>query len=273
MFRKSESTDRSSRTTPHGVTAPRVTAPRATAEKSRPSIFWLLAPLVVPIMNLATRYRVRDAHKLPREGAFVLAPNHYSEIDPVVVAHVVWRLGRIPRFLAKAGLFTIPVVGWMLRASGQIPVERSGSVRGGDALKAARELTERGRLIIVYPEGSLTRDPGLWPMRGKSGAVRIALEQRIPVIPVAHWGTQQLMARYSKKVRLFPPKTIDVKFGDPVDLSAYADRPLDSATLSEATSVVMDAITALLEDLRSEKAPAVRWNPKDNNQEETGRFE
>ena len=261
------------RSTPETPESPHIRRLRASPEKTRPSIFWTIALLVVPIMNVVTRYRVHDAYKMPREGAFVLAPNHYSEIDPVVMGHIVWRLGRAPRFLAKAGVFKNPIVGWLLRASGQIPVERAGGVRGNAALGAAHELVEKGRLIVVYPEGSLTRDPDLWPMRGKTGAVRIALEQDITVIPVAHWGTQKLMARYSKKIHLFPRKTIDVKFGDPVDLSAFRDRTLDSATLAEATSVVMDAITALLEDLRSEKAPQTRWNPKDNNQNETGRFE
>jgi len=246
---------------------------KATAEKTRPSIFWLLASVAVPPMNLLTRYRIEGAEKLPRTGAFVLAPNHYSEIDPVVMGHVVWRLGRAPRFLAKAGLFTNPVLGWLLRRSGQIPVERAGAVRGSEPLRAANELVEKGRLVIVYPEGSLTRDPDMWPMRGKTGAVRIALEQGIPVVPAAHWGTQQVMGRYSKKISLFPRKTIRVKFGDPVDLSAFRGRTLDSGTLAEATSVVMDAITALLEDLRGESAPEQRWDPKTNNQKETGRFE
>jgi 1-acyl-sn-glycerol-3-phosphate acyltransferase len=255
---------------PEPASAPRL---KATAEKTRPSVFWVLAALAVPLMNLVTRYRIDGAEKLPRTGAFVLAPNHYSEIDPVVMGHAVWRLGRAPRFLAKASLFRIPVVGWLLARSGQVPVERAGSVRGSEPLRAAGELVEKGRLVIVYPEGSLTRDPDMWPMRGKTGAVRIALEQGIPVIPAAHWGTQDLMGRYSKKIALFPPKVIRIKIGDPVDLSAFSGRPLDSATLTEATSVVMDAITALLEDLRGEKAPEQRWDPKINNQKETGRFE
>jgi 1-acyl-sn-glycerol-3-phosphate acyltransferase len=109
-------------------------------------------------------------------------------------------------------------------------------------------------------------------MRGKSGAVRLALELGIPVVPVAHWGTQNLMARYSKKLNVFPRHTIDVKVGDPVDLSEFAGKPLDNKTLTAATNKVMDAITALLEDLRGEKAPATRWNPAEHNQSETGRF-
>jgi 1-acyl-sn-glycerol-3-phosphate acyltransferase len=246
---------------------------RLRSEKATPSIFWVLGGLLLPLMNLAARYEILGREKFPRSGSFVLAPNHYTEIDPVVVGVVCWKLGRLPRFLAKASLFRIPVVGWVLRKAGQVPVERGGSVRGNGPVKASEALVAQGRVIVVYPEGTLTRDPDLWPMRGKTGAVRIALEQGIPVIPAAHWGSQQLMARYSKKISLFPRKTITIKIGDPVDLSRFRERSLDSATLNEATAVVMDAITALLEDVRGEKAPDVRWNPNEHDQRETGRFE
>jgi len=145
-------------------------------------------------------------------------------------------------------------------------------VRGNDPLVAARNIVNDGLAVVIYPEGSLTRDPDLWPMRGKAGAVRMALEADIPLIPIAHWGTQLVMPRYGKRISLFPRKTIHVKVGDPVDLSAFRGKPLDGQTLAAATMVVMDAITALLEDLRGEKAPAQRWDPSKNNQKETGRF-
>jgi 1-acyl-sn-glycerol-3-phosphate acyltransferase len=241
-------------------------------ETSKPTIFWVLAGIVIPIMSIAVRFKVINPEKLPRRGAFIVSPNHYSEIDPVMIGMVSWHLGRMPRFLAKGSLFTVPVVGWLLRKSGQVPVERAG-VRGSAPLQAAQQIVDDGRIVIIYPEGSLTRDPDLWPMRGKTGAARMALEHDIPVIPVAHWGTQAVMARYGKKISFFPRKTVTVKFGDPVDLSAFRGRNLDSATLSEATAVIMDAITALLEDLRGEKAPENRWNPADHDQKETGRFE
>lgn len=246
---------------------------RVPSERGRPSVFWVLAGIVLPILGLMARFRVEGADKLPKHGAVVLAPNHFSEIDPVIIGAVTWKLGRVPRFLAKGSLFRVPVVGWLLRASGQIPVERAGSTRGNAPLKAAERVADDGHVVIVYPEGSLTRDPGLWPMRGKFGAARMALEHGIPVIPVAHWGTQQVLARYSKKIHVFPPKTIRVKFGDPVDLTAFRDRPLDGATLTEATAAIMDAITHLLEDLRGEKAPATRWDPAAHDQTETGRFD
>ncbi len=247
----------------------------ASPSRQRPEktfVWRVLALVVLPFMYAITRYRVIDGHKMPKTGAFVLAPNHYSEIDPVIMGIVMWRLGRVPRFLAKASLFRIPVVGAVLRATGQIPVDRAGATRTNDPLASARKLASDGHAVIIYPEGSLTRDPELWPMRGKSGAVRMALSAGVPIIPAAHWGTQKVMPRYAKKISVFPRKTIVSKIGDPVDLSAFAGRPLDTQTLTEATAVVMAAITALVEDIRNEKAPAARWDPTKNNQAETGRF-
>jgi 1-acyl-sn-glycerol-3-phosphate acyltransferase len=247
-------------------------AVKARSETRRPSIFWLLAVLVIPGMNLAVRFRLHHAERMPQAGAFVLAPNHYSEIDPFVMGVVSWKLGRAPRFLTKASLFKNPVLGWLLRSSGQIPVERAGS-KSHAALRAAEHLVEKGRMVVVYPEGSLTRDPDLWPMRGKTGAVRIALEQDIPIIPAAHWGTQALLPRYGKRLSLFPRKTIDVAIGEPLDLSAYRGKPLDQATLLKATGELMNAIAALLAELRGEPAPAERWDPTAHGQKETGRLE
>jgi 1-acyl-sn-glycerol-3-phosphate acyltransferase len=247
-------------------------APAGGAASEKTPIFRFLAFLLLPFMYVVARYRIHDGDKIPASGAFVLTPNHYSEIDPAVIGVVMWKLGRMPRYLAKAGLFKYPVLGWLLRASGQVPVERAGTARGADPLVAARRILDDGLAVVIYPEGSLTRDPDLWPMRGKAGAVRMALETGIPLIPAAHWGTQLVLPRYGKRISLFPRKTIHIKIGDPVDLSAFRGKPLDAATTTAATAAVMDAITKLLEDLRGEQAPAERWNPGKNNQKETGRF-
>ncbi|WP_022887794.1 lysophospholipid acyltransferase family protein [Agromyces italicus] len=255
----------------HDDSSPTATA-KPRSETRRPSFFWVLAGIVLPVLNLAVRFRFHHRERMPAAGAFVLAPNHYSEIDPVVMGAASWKLGRAPRFLAKASLFKNPVLGWFLRTSGQIPVERAGS-SGHAALRAAEELVEKGRMVVVYPEGSLTRDPELWPMRGKTGAVRIALERDIPIVPAAHWGTQALMPRYGKKLNLFPRKTIDVIIGEPLDLSAFRGKPVDQAALVAATALLMDAIAGLLAEIRHEPAPAERWDPVAHGQKETGRLE
>lgn len=220
------------------------------------------------------RYRFTPSSRLPADGPFILSPNHHSEIDPIVIGAAVWHLGRLPRFMAKASLFRIPVAGWFLKASGQIPVERESTMRStsGHPIGSANELLNRQAGVIVYPEGSLTRDPNLWPMRGKTGAVRLALETGIPLIPAAHWGTQDLMPRYAKGIHPFPRKHITIAVGEPLDLSAFAGKNIDQQTVTAATELLMNAITALLADLRGETPPVDRWDPSKHQQSETGRF-
>lgn len=242
-----------------------------TPERRKPgALFRALAAIVVPLYGWFAKIEIRDGHKLPVDGAFVMAPNHHSEIDPLTVAVATWKIGRLPRFLAKESLFRVPVLGAALRGTGMVPVARGN--QGSQALQQATELVARRSGVIVYPEGTLTRDPDLWPMRGKTGAVRIALAGGIPVIPVAHWGEQQFMPRYGK-LRFWPPRRpVTFVVGDPVDLSDLAGRAQERAALEEGTARVMSAITALLEDLRGESAPEERWDPTQHGQSETGRI-
>ncbi|WP_430592498.1 lysophospholipid acyltransferase family protein [Humidisolicoccus flavus] len=239
----------------------------------RNGAFRTLAAIIVPPWTAMVKYEFRGKENLPAKGAAVLSPNHMSEADPITVAVAVWRLGRAPRFMAKAGLWKVPVLRWALQSSGQVPVERSGSTRAADPMKAARQIVDSESLVIIYPEGSLTRDPDLWPMRGKSGAVRMALQAGIPLIPIAQWGTQNLLPRYSKRIRPFPRKKIIVSIGEPLDLSKYQGKELTGALLKEATEELMTAITALLAEIRGEQAPEKRWNPSEHKQNETGRFD
>lgn len=247
--------------------------PRASREKTRPSAFWPLAAVAVPLIALLFKLDIRGAEKLPREGAYVLAPNHYSEADPLAVALAVWKAGRAPRFMAKESLFRVPVLGWALRSTGMVPVARSSSASSArQTLETSETLVRLGRGVVVYPEGSLTREPDLWPMRGKTGAVRLALAAGIPVIPMAQWGVQQVMPRYGK-LRLWPlRRRVTVLFGDPVDLSAFRGNG-QAANLAAATDKVMAEVAGLLSQLRGEPAPAERWNPADHGQKETGRLE
>ena len=125
----------------------------------------------------------------------------------------------------------------------------------------------------MYPEGTLTRDPALWPMRGKTGAVRLALADDIPLIPMAHWGAQAILPRYGK-LSLWPLRRhVRVILGDPVDLSEFADKRAQPAALIAATDRLMAAIAELLSQLRGEPAPEKRWDPAEHGQRETGRLE
>jgi len=248
-----------------------VTKPGALRSERLP-VFRFLAAVMIPLMELIIKFVIVDGDKLPASGAFVLAPNHLTNLDPVVIGRVVWKLGRAPRFLAKASLFSVPFLGWLMRRSGQVPVERAGAVRGADPLAAGKLIVAHGLAVIVYPEGSLTRDPQLWPMRGKFGAVRMALQTGVPLIPAAHWGDQRIMPSSGGRFRPFPRTTVTVKFGDPIDLSRFVGRPVDNVVLQEATVVLMDAISALVGELRGAVPPVERWDPAAHNQSEIGKF-
>jgi 1-acyl-sn-glycerol-3-phosphate acyltransferase len=235
--------------------------------------FRITSAFVIPLFRWVAAYRWHGPNRLPAEGAFVLAPNHYTNIDPLVVGTAVWVSRRPPLFLAKASIFDVPVVGKLMSGMGQIPVERSGRTRTSNPLQGGGGLVKNGGAVIVYPEGTLTRDPDLWPMRGKTGAARIALENDVPLIPMAHWGTQRILPRYSKRLNLFRKAHVDILFGEPMDLSAYRGRPIDQQLLQQVTDELMTEITKLVEQLRGEQAPARRWDPSAAKQKETGKFE
>jgi 1-acyl-sn-glycerol-3-phosphate acyltransferase len=232
--------------------------------------FVFIAGIARPLLNLMMAKRWEGTDKLPA-GGFIAAPNHCTEIDPLVVGHMLYNQGRAPHFLAKAGLFTVPGLGWLLHATKQVPVERS-TTGANRSLQVAQEIVAEGGAIIIYPEGTLTRDPALWPMKGHTGAARLALEGGIPVVPIAHWGAHEVFPRYGKRFHVFPRKLSRVVVGDPVDLSAFSGRPLDKATLTEATEVIMAAVTSLLAGLRGEQPPAERWDPAKQQQAKHGRF-
>jgi 1-acyl-sn-glycerol-3-phosphate acyltransferase len=224
--------------------------------------FDFIAALVRPPLHLLCKRDWRGRENMPRTGGAIVVANHYSFFDPISLGHYVLAgTKRTPRFLAKAGVFKQPTLGRLFRAAGQIPVYREGR----DAVLALREgiaAVERGEVIIVYPEGTMTKDPDLWPMEGKTGAARIAMRTGAPVIPIAQWGAQEVFASYSKRPQFFPRKTLKVLAGAPVDLSGLVGaRPNDDTALKAATEKIMDAITGLLEELRGESAPPQRFQP------------
>ncbi|MBF6671429.1 1-acyl-sn-glycerol-3-phosphate acyltransferase [Glutamicibacter sp. FBE19] len=204
------------------------------------------------------------------QGGYIVCPNHLTEIDPLVVGHAIYSNGRLPRWLAKESLFKPPVLGWFLRTTGQVPVSRS-SASAAESLKQAQKVLDAGGVIVIYPEGTLTRDPNLWPMIGRTGAARLALQTGAPVVPMAHWGDQELLPRYSKKMYLFPRKHVTVSVGAPVNLDDLREGPRTRTVLQEATNRIMDAITGLQAELREEEPPAKRWDPSEHGQAQTGR--
>ncbi|MEX5270171.1 lysophospholipid acyltransferase family protein [Kocuria sabuli] len=234
-------------------------------------LFRVLAGLVKPAYRLVARLRWTGAEHLPAEGGFIVVPNHLTELDPLTVAITLYDNGIMPRFLAKEPLFRAPVVGPVLRATGQVPVLR-GSADAGAALTAARAELASGGAVVIYPEGTLTHDPDRWPMTGHTGAARLALATGAPVVPLAHWGDQEVLDRAPSSgrlaVSLFPRKDVRVRIGRPVDLTPWRDgvpglsHPAGrhAARLEDATDAIMHALTRELAALRGAEAPPALWD-------------
>lgn len=233
--------------------------------------FWYRLAVVVlrPLLMVLTRRDWRGAEHLPATGGIVVVTNHVSHIDPLTFAHFVFDNGRLPRFLGKESLFRVPVVGAVLRGAKQIPVYRE-SHDASRAFSAAVDAVRRGECVAIYPEATLTRDPDQWPMVGKTGAARVALETGAPVIPIAQWGPQELLPPYAKRPHLLPRKTMHMLAGPPVDLSEFQGRHLDGPLLRLATERIMVAVTELLEQVRGETAPPVRFDPRQSQLPRTG---
>jgi 1-acyl-sn-glycerol-3-phosphate acyltransferase len=220
-----------------------------------------VARVVRPVVRRVTKQDWAGQEHIPSDGGFVLCPNHISYVDVFAFAHFAFDSGREPYLLGKESVFRIPGIGRLFAKAGMIPVYRE-SGQAATAFRAAIDAVRAGKCVAIYPEGTLTRDPDLWPMTGKTGAARVALETRCPVIPVAQWGAHEILGRYEKKVRLFPRKVMRLRAGAPVDLTDLYDVPMSAPVLREATERIMAAITRELEVLRGEKAPESRFDPR-----------
>jgi 1-acyl-sn-glycerol-3-phosphate acyltransferase len=229
---------------------------RRGAEVSPPWLRVVVVLLSGPI-SAAFKLRWREPDRIPVTGPAIIVANHISYADPLIVARFVYDAGRVPRFLAKRGLFRLPAIGYILRKTGQIPVDRA-STQALDSLLDAAQALRRGELVIVYPEGTVTRDPDWWPMRGKHGAARLALlAPDVPVIPLAQWGSQFAIDWYGRRFRLIPRKVAAVTAGPPIELSRFRGADPNAATLREMTEQIMAEVTALLAQLRGDPVPVV----------------
>ncbi|NYV73550.1 1-acyl-sn-glycerol-3-phosphate acyltransferase [Streptomyces sp. UH6] len=227
-------------------------------------VYWFTAALAGTLVRAVARRDWRGRHHLPASGGYITAVNHTSYADPFSYGLFQYHSGRPARFLGKAPLFSVPVLGAALRSMGHIPVRRRTS-RASDALVHAKEALARGCCVAVYPEGTFTDDPELWPSRAKTGVARLALETGAPVIPVAQWNAHELIPAAGSVVRRSRPwyrrTVLRVTAGPPVDLSDLRGLEITAPVLEEAGLRIMDAITTLLEELREEPRPARKSRP------------
>lgn len=236
--------------------------PALAAVNSEPAepTFRGLAHFANPLMKLLTKRDWRAQEKVPATGGVLFVSNHISKFDPIALGHYLIWSGRWPRFLGKVEIFRSLWVGWLARGCGQIPVERN-TERAADALLAAREAIAAGKAVCIYPEGTITADPQEWPMTPRTGAARLALEVRCPVVPIGQWGANKVMPGKGRSIpRFFPRHTMHMLCGDPVDLSDLYDLERSPEVISIASYRMLEALKTLVAEVRGEPAPPDYWD-------------
>jgi 1-acyl-sn-glycerol-3-phosphate acyltransferase len=229
--------------------------------------FWrrLVVMLVKPVLTVWTRRTWAGMEHLAAAGGAIVVVNHISHADPLVSAHFIYDAGRWPQFLGKASVFRVPVIGWLIGKVRQIPVER-GTVDAARSLERLTKAIQDGGAVVIYPEGTTTREPDLWPMEGKTGAARLALATGAPVIPIVGWGAQRIFDPRTKKLRLRPRIPVTVVAGPPMDLSRWAGQAPTKAILHEMTDAIMLRLRDMLAEVRGKQPPPL-WSPAQHRRE------
>ncbi|MFJ3958548.1 lysophospholipid acyltransferase family protein [Arthrobacter sp. NPDC090010] len=205
--------------------------------------YWVMKHIVIgPLVKLVFRPWVKGLDNIPREGAAILASNHLSFSDSIFMPLEV---PRPVTFLAKSEYFTGKglkgrLTAAFFRMTNQLPMDRSGGAASSLSLGAGAEVLGRGELLGIYPEGTRSPDGRLY--RGKVGVARLALECRVPIIPVAMIGTEQVQPIGKKMPNI---RRIGVIFGEPLDFTHLADRADEYEVQREVVDTVMERLMRL----------------------------
>lgn len=205
-------------------------------------LYWIVKGILTPTLSLLYRVRVEGRENLPKDGAFILAPNHRSFMDSMFLGYVVRR--RVT-FVAKAEYFHSWKTRWIFRGAGQIPIDRNGGEHSKRGLDSALDVLQAGGILALYPEGTRSRDGLLH--RGQTGVARLAARAGVPIVPVGILGTDEIMPPDAP--RPHGSGSVTLRFGSPV--AANID-PADRSALRSFTDELMREIQLLSE---SESAP------------------
>jgi len=219
--------------------------------RRRAPIYALAKAVLPPVIRFWVRLDCQGLLHIPRQGPVIIAANHISYFDPLCLAVFIDAAGREVRFLAKSELYRNPVLGWLLRGAGQIPVYRESRDAARslqDAVAAMRE----GAAVAIYPEGTTTRNPDFSPMKAKTGVARLAALTGAPVVPVGIWGAHLLFTRgktgpFRRGIRVV------VRAGPPMDLGLEPDATMEA--LNDARDRLMDAIAGLVDEAKTGWSP------------------
>ncbi len=195
-----------------------------------------------PILKILFRPWIRGAENIPKQGGAILASNHLSFVDSIFLP---LKIRRPVTFLAKSDYFTGKgvkgaLIRWFFKATGQLPIDRSGGKASEDSLNTGLGVLERGLLLGIYPEG--TRSPTAKLYRGRTGIARMALEAGVPVVPVAMIDTEKVQPIGSKYPKIH---RVGVVIGEPLDFSRFAGMEGDRAVLRAVTDQIVYSIHRL----------------------------
>jgi 1-acyl-sn-glycerol-3-phosphate acyltransferase len=202
--------------------------------------------VLIPFLGAWFRWTIEGQENIPARGPAIVACNHVSYLDPLALAYTICTAGRRPRFLAKTELFRNPLLARALRMTGQIEVER-GTARATIAFERALDALDRGEIVVIFPEGTVTTDPDLQPMAPKSGVVRLALRAGAPLIPCAAWGTANVWPKGNYAKQLRRGQDLLVRIGDPMMVEGDPDDP---KTWRLAGQQIMGEIARLVAGLK-----------------------
>ena len=190
---------------------------------------------IIPFLKVVSRQKVTGLENIPRQGGFIAVANHLTDLDSLTAMRALVDADVPVYSLAKSTLFKVPLLGSILRAASDVLAD--------------------GGAIMIFPEGTLSRDPLKWPMVAKTGAARLAMTSGAPVLPMGQWGAHEILDTYGCSFRPFPRKDVRVTIGELMDLSRFGTDTQDREAVRACTAEIMRAITALVEELRGEKAP------------------
>lgn len=228
----------------------------------RYSAAWRTGTKVVlpPLIKAMMKRDWAGYQHFPRQGGMLVAANHLSYADWAAMCLFVHQAGRYPAFMIKSSAFDVKGIGALLRGCGQLPVRR-GEADAANVLNVAEQALTAGECVVIYPEGTASRDPEQWPMIAKTGVARLALATRVPVVPVAQWGAQDILPYGTTKPHLWPRHTVHMLAGPPVDLTEFEGKPFTRDVLRGATNAIMADVAGLLAELRGGQPPAEPYHP------------
>ena len=213
------------------------------------ALYQVVYTVVVGLTRVVTRTTVVGRHNIPKDGPFLLAPIHRSNIDTPLAATVTRR--RL-RFMGKDSLWKVSAVGWIMTALGAFPVTRGAADR--EALRRCVAVLNDGEPLVMFPEGTRQSGPLVQPLF--DGAAYVAVKARVPIVPVGIGGSEMVMPKGKKMIR--PHKCV-VVVGEPISVSLDAEGRVPRSAVRDVTATLSNELQRLFDE-----AQRLAGTPNDN---------